>query len=426
MTIKEAMLSAARLPVLGVLFLLITGQMAVIIAAHRDGRSRRVKSALVAFFLVSEFVFWFCLCVISWRNNYPGWSKEPPAFWAAIFACPVWAVWIYEAAAAALLFFAVRDTHRYRNHHVTPDSVKQTMDLLPLGIGFAEPDGAVCFRNLVMDHLSSALTGRLFTDWDVFQAAAGGDQVTVEGRVWLLRHRGTPSGFLTQITATDITEQARILENLREKNRKLKDIQLRLKVYNRQAGRIIIAQELLNARMTVHDQLGSVLLESRHYLNDPTSIDEALLLQALRNANTYLLREYEGDDADADPLTEAVGMAQAMGVKVALTGIPPTEAVPRGILAAAIRECAANTVKHAEGDRLTVDARRTDAGYTFALCGNGLPPAGPIRESGGLLSLRTLVENRLGVMRVDSSPAFRLTIVLPFPANSIASRPIGQ
>ena len=425
MTVKEAMLSAARLPVLGVLFLLLTGQMALIIAAFRDGRSCRAKSALVAFFLVSAVIFWFFLSVISWRNHYPDWSQEPPALLAAFFACPVWAVWIYEAAAAVLLAFAVRDTLRYRKRHVTPDSVKQAMDLLPMGIGFAEPDGAVCFRNLVMDHLSSALTGRLFTDWNALQAAAAGDQAAVEGRVWQLRSRDTPGSVLTQITATDITEQAHILDNLREKNRKLKDIQLRLKIYNRQAEHIIIAQELLTARMTVHDGLGSVLLESRHYLNDPTSIDEVLLLQALRNANAYLLREYEGDDAAADPLTEAVATAQAIGVNVELTGIPPAEDMPRGILAAAIRECAANTVKHAEGDRLTVDSRRSDAGYTFTLCGNGRPPAGPIRESGGLLSLRTLVKNRRGMMRVDSSPAFRLMIVLPFPGNVAVPWPDG-
>ena len=38
MTIQNALLSAVRLPVLGMLFLLITAQMAAVVAAHRDGR----------------------------------------------------------------------------------------------------------------------------------------------------------------------------------------------------------------------------------------------------------------------------------------------------------------------------------------------------------------------------------------------------
>jgi hypothetical protein len=287
------------------------------------------------------------------------------------------------------------------------------MDLLPVGIAFGDADGTVRFRNLVMDRLSVALTGKLFTDWRAFQTAVGGDQVSAEGRVWQIRSQEMPDSPLCQLTATDITEQAGILADLEEKNRKLKDIHLRLEIYNRQAERIIIAQELLTARMTVHDELGSVLLESRHYLNDPASIDEGLLLQALKNANTYLLQEYERDDTAVDPLAEAMGMAEAIGVRVTLTGIPPEEETPREILAAAIRECAANAVKHAEGDRLTADARRTDSGYTFTLCSNGQPPSAPIRESGGLLSLRALVEAHQGVMGIDLSPGFRLTVRLP-------------
>ena len=413
MTIREVLLSAARLPALGLLFLLITGQMAVLIAAIRDGRSRRVRGSFLSFFLLCAALFWLCLSVIAWELNYPGWASEPPAGLAVFCACPVWALWIAEAVMAALLAFSLWDTLLYRKNHVTPDSVKQAMDLLPVGIGFSEPDGSVCFRNLVMDHLSVALTEKLFTDWKVFQAAAGGDQVPVQGRIWQLRSQDTPGTALTQLTATDITEQAGILAALQEKNRKLRDIQMRLKIYSRQAERIIIAQELLTARMTVHDELGSVLLESRHAMNAPGSIDEKLLLQALKNANTYLLREYDEDDTAVDPLTEAIGIARAIGVKVDLTGLPPVEEKPRKIFAAAIRECAANAVKHAEGDRLTADSRRLDSGYTFTLHSNGHPPSAPVREAGGLLSLRTLAESHHGVMRIDVSPEFILTIELP-------------
>ena len=71
MTIREAILSPARLPVLGVLFLLLTVQMTVLIAAFRDGRSRRFKGILLVPFLFSAVVFWLCMSVISWKHNYP-------------------------------------------------------------------------------------------------------------------------------------------------------------------------------------------------------------------------------------------------------------------------------------------------------------------------------------------------------------------
>ncbi len=417
MTVYEAVYSVWRLPLLGGLFLLLTGQMAAVIAVFRDGRSRRAKLCHLAPFILGAAVIGLSMTVISWENNFPDGIREPPVWLASFRGSPAWTLAPAEVFLAVLLALSCRDIRRYRNEHLTPDSVKQAMDLLPAGIAFAQPDGAVLFRNLVMDRLSVSLTGKLLTDLTAFRTAAGTEPVSLEGRVWQINDRETPDSPLSQLTATDITEQAGVVADLEANNRKLKDIRLRLEIYNRQAERIIIAQELLTARMTVHDELGSVLLESRHYMNDPASIDEGLLLQALKNANTYLLREYEKDDTAVDPLADAFSAAEAIGVQVTLSGIPPAEESPRLILAAAIRECAANAVKHAGGDRLEVDARHTGEGSRFTLQSNGKPPAGAIRENGGLLSLRTLAEKQHGVMRIDALPEFRLTIMLPQKEN---------
>ena len=188
---------------------------------------------------------------------------------------------------------------------------------------------------------------------------------------------------------------------------------MRLDIYNRQADRIIIAQELLTARMAVHNELGSILLESRHYLNDSAAISEEILLQALKNANTYLLREYEQDDTARDALTDAMEIAEAIGVDVEVNGVLPTDESRRGVLAAAITECATNAVKHAGGDALSVSIRDTGAGTVFTLQSNGKTPEGEVAASGGLLSLRSLVEQEKGGMRIESKPCVRLTIELP-------------
>ena len=419
MTICEAVLSVWRQPLLSLLFLLITGQMVMAIAAFRDGRSLRTKLAGLLLFFLGAAMLWLCLTVISWDINRHGDVRTMPSWLAAFCGLPVTALALAEALLAVLLILSSLDTIRYRKEHPTPGSIKETMDLLPVGIAYARRDGTVLLRNLVMDRLSQELTGKPLTNLNVFLTAAGiaGDhaQASVKGRVWQVSVRETAAGDepLLQLTASDITEQAGIIADLEAKNKKLRDIHLRLEIYNRQAERIIIAQELLTARMTVHNELGNVLLESRHYMNDPASIDEELLLQALKNANTYLLREYEKDDTAVDALAEAVGTAEAIGVKVSLTGVPPAEGNPRLILAAAIRECATNAVKHAGGDRLTADIRSTGAADVFTLRTNGRPPAVPVRETGGLLSLRMLAERQGGTMRIAADPAFTLTIRLP-------------
>ena len=106
MTIREVICSAARLPALGVLFLLLTGQMALAVAAFRDGRSRRVRFLLLAPFVLGAVVFWLCLSVISWDNNFPDRRPAPPEWLAAFSDCPVWVMASFETLAAAALGIA--------------------------------------------------------------------------------------------------------------------------------------------------------------------------------------------------------------------------------------------------------------------------------------------------------------------------------
>ena len=154
-------------------------------------------------------------------------------------------------------------------------------------------------------------------------------------------------------------------------------------------------------------------MQSRHYLNEPADIDEEILLKTLKNTNIFLLREYEEDDAAQDALTDAMEMAGVIGVDVEVTGILPESGQERDILAAAIKECATNTVKHADGDALSVGILDTGGRLLYTLRGNGLPPKKEIVESGGLLSLRSLVEKAGGTMRIDNMPEMELTITLP-------------
>ena len=90
----------------------------------------------------------------------------------------------------------------------------------------------------------------------------------------------------------------------------------------------------------------------------------------------------------------------------------PESADHRAILADAIRECAANTVKHARGDSLTVEISGGEGSQVIFITNSGEPPAAPIAESGGLLSLRRRIEEQGGRISVQSLPFFSLTIYL--------------
>ena len=428
MTFHEVFYTAPGGVIMMVCLTLLTLQMALLFASSHDRRSPLVRSLHLLLSMVIFISFFLPMLDYCWVDIYP--DGSPSALLLAFEALPPYVMISFEVLMAVVIFAEYRDLLRYKREHPSFESIKETMDLLPAGLAFAKPCGTVVFSNLAMNELSFTLTGNRLNDLESFRSTLSGSEgsgidssqhnevqvaspdgsATWQLQEELLEMEGKP---YTQLTATDITEQASITRELERNNKRLRDIHMRLDIYNKQAARIIIAQELLTARVAVHNEVGQVLLESRHYLNEPSSFNEEKLLQALKNTNTYLLKEYEEDDTLRDPLADALEMADAIGVDADITGIIPADDPYRTILAAAISECAANTVKHANGDQLSVDISKTGTDIVYILKNNGEQPTEAIRESGGLLSLRSIVEQEGGMMHTEISPEYRLTIRLP-------------
>ena len=211
---------------------------------------------------------------------------------------------------------------------------------------------------------------------------------------------------LTQLSAEDVTEQFRVTQELEKKNARLRDLQYRMKSYQVHESELIMRQELLAARASVHNQLGGALLTGKYHLEHPESTDPEAVRAMLSQLNTYLLAEVEDPEPHTDEYDDALRLASGIGVTVTVTGTVPTEGSRRTLLGKAIAECAANTVKHAGGDRLEVKVE--NGGFTIT--NNGAAPNKAIVPSGGLYTLRLAAEQAGGVMELESSPRFVLRI----------------
>ena len=234
------------------------------------------------------------------------------------------------------------------------------------------------------------------------------------------------------------------------------------------SGDMFVAQEEADARAALHNQLGQVLLMGRHYIRHPDVTDPKVVYAATRQMNLFLLGVrvvFETSGAtppepapaqpssatahsEASPARPASAHSDSAPVSAAISAPSTAPAqLPNPIkelLAQAITECAANTVKHAEGDTVTVsitapaptgsaptgsarhystrhDSTKLDSAPASghpsetAICitNNGKPPKGEIVVSGGLLSLRRRVVEAGGTMHLESAPAFVLTLHFP-------------
>ena len=416
--------------------MLVIGTLVALLWMIRDRRGIRGEILAVANLLLAFGIFVIlmdCGQYVSVDNPEQGYAP----FQHALFQMP----WGYLAGVellSGLIFLYCRvDNLLYRKNHLTMDVVRRTMNLFPEGIVIGDRGGTVRLSNLKMDALCRQLTGGRLSDvswywnWIGERGKDQNGQILIrqpEGKAWLFTRERLALGEkeYDQITATDVTERWRIIEELEEKNARLQDLQRRMKAVSELSRDMFMAQEEANARATLHNQLGQVLLMGRHFLNNAESTDAGIVRDATLQMNRILLGEAtEPYVKEADPLTQAIAMANSIGVRVILEDDACKEGAaaevrafadkiaPKNgaeVLAQAIIECAANTVKHAEGDCITVRVSEDEGGLLFTITNNGKPPKTTIFESGGLLSLRRKIEETGGSMQVESSPAFRLSI----------------
>ena len=389
---------------------------------HRRGAAYRV-------FAAAQLVIglcWFCLLLDgSYTVDYADRARSYPAAVEWIYQSPWLAVLGVDLLLAIPAIISILGIRHYTRTHLSQESIKETMDKLPIGICFAHENGAVILKNLRMDQISRSLTGRAMNDAAAFLEDAdargehSGDVLFLTGAdgatIQLSREEITlDDQTYTLLLAYDMTEQYRITAELKANNKKLIDIRLRMRAFGEEAAGLAMSEEILRARITVHDEVNHVLLSGRYYLDHPDTADAAQFIRTAQYTNRLLTREgEEHDDAAGDPYTEALLVARAIGVTVSVTGELPREKTARTLLGRAVRECAANTVKHSDDYALTVALSRADGLITAVLAGGGSADKDSFAETGGLLNLRRSVEAAGGVMTIEPQPRFTVTITMP-------------
>ena len=401
--------------------LLTASQLTVLLAFLRIRQSGwRVLGALVHFLLG----LFFLSVLLDYSYNVL--IEEQPdlilyGFEQTLLSLP-WICWAgAELLSAAVIFLDMRSIRVYRDTHLGADAIRQAVDWLPTALTISDTDGTVLLSNLKMAELCREATGEMLSDARRFRERMS--EVSDEdglahlpsGETWqFTESRITLDGrTYDQMTASDRTEKYRVTKELLDKNEHLRDVQFRMRSVAARERSLIEAREIMNARKTVHDRMGGVLLSGKYYLDHSENMKEEELLRLLEYNSYFLLGEAEQPDPAAEPPEEAIRSARRIGVRVEIRGEIPSSGTARELIAQAIEQCASNTVRHAGGDRLDVQITGDETTVTAVFSNNGRAPKNPITETGGLAVLRKAVEEAGGEMTVQSEPVFRLWLSVP-------------
>lgn len=301
--------------------------------------------------------------------------------------------------------------------HITNISVKQAVDKIPFGVCYYNNQGRILLINQTMSKLCEEIIGepvqngirtfeKILSMGSVIHMPDD-RAISVQSKKCII-----DTEEVELITAFDITEEYKKTNILMQKEEELKEVNKKLISYNKEMVSVIALREVLNAKVKIHDELGSSLLATKKYLlKGGTSEERIRLIDSLRN-NVRFLRQ-ESEKVSYDEYEMIMNTAVDIGMQVDIKGELPEDERGRHIVATAMHECLTNTIRHAGGDTLYVEVKKEQEGYRLVFTNNGTAPETPISEKGGLKSLRNLVEQAGGTMQIISKGQYKLIIELP-------------
>jgi signal transduction histidine kinase len=411
---------------LGVLAFIIYLQMAGIAAAYVWTRSRRQMLPFVLLFL---FHLALLVLMTAGRGYFSlGEHRYPLAF--RLIQCPLNVILLYLLAAALLDLFLLYRLWRLYQRSITKNSIKESADSMPAGLCFCQPDGLPLLVNLRMQEISHAYTGVSVQNglefWNHLTAASGRGEIVrggaqpvvklADGRVYSFARSAIrlKDKEMMEIVALDTTEQYQLSQKLQQENEELDAMNGRLRQYSVEADALTRSEEILAAKIRIHDELGNALVATRYYLAKGAQRPQPEALLEMWHQCMELFTKAGMPEKTAGVREQLEAAAAAAGVRIQMEGKFPEEDAPAArLLLNASRECLTNAVRHAAADCLDIRISARDSFYDAVFENNGAPPAKTIAEGGGLSSLRWRIERAGGTMNVLSMPKFQLLLSIP-------------
>ena len=170
------------------------------------------------------------------------------------------------------------------------------------------------------------------------------------------------------------------------------------------------AEEIARSKSRVHDLLGQRISLLLRALRDDQQPDEALLMDFARSLPTAL-RE-DSTPSPARRLALLRETFRGMDVSVEVRGVLPEDGEVAEHFAEIAVECVTNAVRHGFATCVQFHLFHNDC-WRMSVTDNGIPPAGPIREGGGISEMRRRLARLGGTMELHTTPRFRIELSVP-------------
>lgn len=328
----------------------------------------------------------------------------------------VWIVFI--AVITAISITLASHFKHWKEEHITPMSVKDSIDMLHAGLCYWEEGGRIVLSNKQMDEICLVLTGAPLLNGETFYEKIGSECLELpDGTTKFFVHK--PVDFddkqIHELVAVDVTELYKKNELLEQKTLSLQKMNENLRSYNQKIEETVRKQEILDTKIFIHDEMNRLMLLTTAMTETTIPEEDFVSVLTLWRNNAVLLGNEAETNTDGGNILEIEKLAKLLGIQVIWKGVPLGRA-PKGlreILVMITREAIANAVKHAEAKTITIDMSVTEKELSMDICNDGQKPVREVKAGGGLSNIRRMIEAQKGSLEVTVREQFMLSVKIP-------------
>lgn len=310
-------------------------------------------------------------------------------------------------------------------------SAMQAMDSLNTAVLFFKEDGHILLINDRMRELMIRLAGRVLFNGKLFletfvipnsvkpgdfgEESGNGLYLHTDG-AWLFSVKRNTLGrsTITQLFATDVTEQYEVNLKLQENQQRLILQQTQLRELVENVEDICRSEELLRLKTALHDEHNQKMTVLLHHLRAERPIGEDMI-PLLEIDQTHGIRDKTSEVVKpGDELTALIGGYEQVGVKITLNNGLPADDDKAFTLIHILREAAANAVIHGYASEIVAEITENDHGGIVMNVADNSSHAPIIeREGTGIADMRRRLALYNGDLTIDTADGFKLTATIP-------------
>ena len=314
--------------------------------------------------------------------------------------------------------------YRHTRTHISSNSIIKGFNASSEGFLYFDSDGACLLINKTMSIIATLLTKSYISNGHDFLKKVKDQTITLSnGKTYKFINKeitipnripftnNTDSQIINEVIALDVTELVKKNELLDLDNKKLEEMNKELVSYNEKMLEVIRHKEILSAKINIHNEMNSLVLQSSYLLTNDNKEERKKLLSKWENNALLLCKEAESDN-NKDFLNDLKILSDAVGVSIECNDyslVLNNEKIT-SLFIKATKECLLNVAKHTKNKKIIIDIKRDKDVIIMSFINDNNTNTKPIIKGGGFANIEKSVEELNGKMTIINKEQFIVRI----------------